>query len=68
MKNVMKIVLVLSIILCILLTPTIARGGGGVTPAVRAAGRASNNSSPSTLLCMSSIAMVLFAYLTFVYF
>ncbi|KAH0750063.1 hypothetical protein KY290_029295 [Solanum tuberosum] len=75
MKNVMKVVIVLSIIMCILLTPTFARVSGSrgsgrasttrLTPVVRA----SNNSSSSTpALCMSSIAMALFAYLSFVYF
>uniref|UniRef100_A0A3Q7HX36 Uncharacterized protein n=1 Tax=Solanum lycopersicum TaxID=4081 RepID=A0A3Q7HX36_SOLLC len=72
MKNVIKVVFVLSIIMCVLLTPTIARvsasRGSSRTPAVRAAGRASNNSSSTTPLCMSSIAMALFAYLSFVVF
>uniref|UniRef100_M1CZJ1 Uncharacterized protein n=1 Tax=Solanum tuberosum TaxID=4113 RepID=M1CZJ1_SOLTU len=79
MKNVMKVVIVLSIIMCILLTPTFARVSGSrgsgrasttrLTPVVRAGARASNNSSSSTpALCMSSIAMALFAYLSFVYF
>ncbi|KAH0659739.1 hypothetical protein KY289_028487 [Solanum tuberosum] len=78
MKNVMKVVIVLSIIMCILPTPTFARVSGSrgsgrtsttrLTPVVRAGARASNNSSSSTPLCMSSIAMALFAYLSFVYF
>uniref|UniRef100_M1CZV3 Uncharacterized protein n=1 Tax=Solanum tuberosum TaxID=4113 RepID=M1CZV3_SOLTU len=80
MKNVMKAVFVISIIMCVLVTPTIARVSGSrgstrssstarLTPAVRAGARgARNNSSSSTPLCMSSIAMALFAYLSFVYF
>ncbi|KAH0663368.1 hypothetical protein KY284_028299 [Solanum tuberosum] len=75
MKNVMKVVFVLSIIVCVLVTPTIARVSGStrtsttrLTPVVRAGARAdapsTNNSSSST----PSIAMALFAYLSFVYF
>ncbi|KAG5602984.1 hypothetical protein H5410_034354 [Solanum commersonii] len=83
MKNVMKVVFVLSIIMCVLVTPTIARVSGSrgstrsssttrLTSVVRAGARAdapsTNNSSSSTPMCMSSIAMALFAYLSFVYF
>ncbi|KAH0659737.1 hypothetical protein KY285_028352 [Solanum tuberosum] len=82
MKNVMKIVFVLSIIMCVLVTPTIARVSASrgstrtsttrLTPVVRADADAdapsTNNSSSSTPMCMSSIAMALFAYLSFVYF
>ncbi|KAH0667147.1 hypothetical protein KY285_028353 [Solanum tuberosum] len=83
MKNVMKVVFVISIIMCVLLTPTIAKVSASrgsrrtsttrLTPVVRAGARAdapssNNSSSISTPLCMSSIAMALFAYLSFVYF
>ncbi|KAH0659738.1 hypothetical protein KY289_028486 [Solanum tuberosum] len=71
MKNVMKVVFVISIIMCVLLTPTIAKVSAScgsrrtsttrLTPVVRAGARAdapsTNNSSSSTPLCMSSIAM-----------
>ncbi|WMV35897.1 hypothetical protein MTR67_029282 [Solanum verrucosum] len=76
----MKVVFVLSIIMCVLVTPTIARvstrssSTTRLTPVVRAGAGAradapsTNNSSSSTPMCMSSIAMALFAYLSFVYF
>ncbi|KAH0686249.1 hypothetical protein KY290_017831 [Solanum tuberosum] len=79
MKSVAKVVLVLSIIICILLTPTVAwrrRGtrGYGSIPSDRAHDHARTNSnknsssSTTTSVGWYSMAMALFSYLNFAYF
>ncbi|TMW80529.1 hypothetical protein EJD97_018746 [Solanum chilense] len=79
MKSVAKVVLVLSIIICILFTPTVAwrrRGtkGYGSIPSDRAHDHARTNrnknssSSTATSVGWYSIAMAFFSYLNFAYF
>ncbi|TMW82998.1 hypothetical protein EJD97_003407 [Solanum chilense] len=75
MKSVAKVVLLLSIIICILLTPTVAwrrRGtkGYGSIPSDRARTSRNKNSSSSTATSLGwyLIAMAFFSYLNFAYF